>query len=97
MEQSRLGLCVFLFFGLHFVHGDVSYFVQEEIERGSVIGNIAKDLGLEVGILSTRKAIKTVGSERRYCDVNPRSGELIVSERIDREEQHGEKASCVLQ
>ena len=96
MEQSRLGLCVFLFFGLHFVHGDLSYSVQEEIERGSVIGNIAKDLGLEVGILSTRKAIKTVGSERRYCDVNRRSGELIVSERIDREEKHGEKASCVL-
>uniref|UniRef100_A0A8C5A524 Cadherin domain-containing protein n=1 Tax=Gadus morhua TaxID=8049 RepID=A0A8C5A524_GADMO len=95
LNWSRLGLCVFLFFGLHFVHGDLSYSVQEEIERGSVIGNIAKDLGLDVGILSTRKAIKTE-NERRYCDVSLRSGELIVSERIDREEQCGEKPSCVL-
>ncbi|XP_059918592.1 protocadherin gamma-A11-like [Gadus macrocephalus] len=99
MEHSLLGLCVFLilFFGLHFVHGDLSYSVQEEMKRGSVIGNIATDLGFDVGILSIRKArIKTVGSEQRYCDVNLRSGELIVSERIDREEQCGEKPSCVL-
>jgi hypothetical protein len=67
------------------------------MERGSVIGNIAMDLGFEVGTLSIRKArIKTVGRERTYCDVNLRSGELIVSERIDREEQCGEMPSCVL-
>ncbi|XP_030223919.1 protocadherin beta-15-like [Gadus morhua] len=99
MEQSRLDLCVFLFlwFGLHFVHCDLSYSVKEEMKRGSVIGNIAMDLGFEVGTLSIRKArIKTVGRERTYCDVNLRSGELIVSERIDREEQCGEIASCVL-
>ncbi|KAJ3587825.1 hypothetical protein NHX12_011420 [Muraenolepis orangiensis] len=83
--------------GLHYAHGDLSYSIQEELKGGSVIGNIAKDLGFEVGILSIRKArIKTVGSERRYCDVSLRSGELIVSERIDREEQCGEKPSCVL-
>ncbi|XP_059918584.1 protocadherin gamma-A11-like [Gadus macrocephalus] len=99
MELSRLSLSVslFLFFGLHFVHGDLSYSVQEEMKRGYVIGNIAKDLGFEVGILSIRKTrIKTVGSERRYCDINLQSGELIVSESIDREEQCGEKTSCVL-
>ncbi|KAK0148611.1 Protocadherin gamma-A9 [Merluccius polli] len=67
------------------------------MKRGSVIGNIAKDLGFEVGILSTRKArIKTAGNQRQHCDVSLRSGELIVSERIDREEQCGEKPSCVL-
>ncbi|XP_030223906.1 protocadherin gamma-A11-like [Gadus morhua] len=99
MELSRLSLSVslFLFFGLLFVHGDLSYSVQEEMKRGYVIGNIAKDLGFEVGILSIRKTrIKTVGSERRYCDINLQSGELIVSESIDREEQCGEKTSCVL-
>ncbi|KAK0148613.1 Protocadherin gamma-A9 [Merluccius polli] len=67
------------------------------MKRGSVIGNIAKDLGFDVGILSIRKArIKTDGNQRQYCDVSLRSGELIVSERIDREEQCGEKPSCVL-
>ncbi|XP_030223904.1 protocadherin beta-15-like [Gadus morhua] len=99
MEHNRLGHCGFLFllFGLHFVHGDLSYSVQEEMKQGSVIGNIAKDLGLTLDVISTRKArIESEENERRYCDVSLRSGELIVSERIDREEQCGEKPSCVL-
>ena len=99
MEHNRLGHCGFLFllFGLHFVHCDLSYSVKEEMKRGSVIGNIAKDLGLTLDILSSRKArIESEENERRYCDVNLKSGELIVSERIDREEQCGEKPSCVL-
>ena len=93
-----MGNFVFLFLvsGLHSIHGDLSYSVQEEMKRGSVIGNIAKDLGLTLDILSTRKArIETEENERRYCDVNLKSGELIVSERIDREEQCGENP-CVL-
>ncbi|CAL8264083.1 unnamed protein product [Lota lota] len=100
MEYSGMALRVSLFLicVLYYVHGDLSYSVQEEMKRGSVIGNIAKDLGLEVGILSIRKArIKTVGSERRkYCDINLRTGDLIVAERIDRESLCGEKHSCVV-
>ncbi|CAL8264081.1 unnamed protein product [Lota lota] len=99
MEYNGFGLCVLLFLlsGLNSVHGDLSYSVQEEMKRGSVIGNIAKDLGLTLDILSARKArIETEENERRYCDVSLRSGDLIVSERIDREEQCGEKPSCIL-
>ncbi|XP_030223918.1 protocadherin beta-15-like [Gadus morhua] len=99
MEYKGLGLCVFSFVlsALNHVHGDLDYTVQEEMKGGSVIGNIAKDLGLTLDVLSARKArIETEENERRYCDVNLRSGELIVSERIDREEQCGERPSCVL-
>ena len=88
---------LFLLSTLHYVHGDLSYSIQEEMTQGSVIGNIAKDLGLTLDILSARKArIETEENQRRFCDVSLRSGELIVSERIDREEQCGEKPSCVL-
>ncbi|XP_059918567.1 protocadherin beta-15-like [Gadus macrocephalus] len=97
MENQGILFFVFLLYGLHYVHGDLSYSVQEEMKRGSVIGNIAKDLGLRLDKLSDRKArIETEESQRRYCEVNLKSGELIVSERIDREEQCGEKSSCVL-
>ncbi|XP_049897722.1 protocadherin beta-15-like [Epinephelus moara] len=87
----------FFFVAVHCAHGDLSYSVREELKRGSVIGNIAKDLGLEVGRLSARKArVDMEGNDRQYCGINLRSGDLIVAERIDREEHCGEKPSCVL-
>ena len=80
---------------LRCANSDLSYSIQEELKLGSIVGNIAKDLGFSVAILSARHArIET--EERRYCEVNLRSGDLIVSERIDREEQCAEKQSCVL-
>ena len=88
---------VFFFVMVQYAHGDLSYSVQEELKRGSVIGNIAKDLGLEVGRLSARKArVDMEGNEREYCGINLRTGDLLVAERIDREEHCGEKPSCVL-
>ncbi|XP_071267198.1 protocadherin gamma-A11-like isoform X25 [Salvelinus alpinus] len=92
-------VCGFVFFllPLHFANGDVSYSFPEEMKRGSVIGNIAKDLGLEASRLSARKArIDTEGNRKRYCDINLSTGDLIVAERIDREGLCGKKALCVL-
>ncbi|XP_073342624.1 protocadherin gamma-A11-like [Pagrus major] len=86
-----------LLLSLHFAYGDISYSFPEEMKRGSMIGNIAKELGLETSRLSARKArIDTDGSDERYCDINLRNGDLTVSERIDREGLCGDKASCVL-
>ncbi|XP_026135764.1 protocadherin gamma-A10-like isoform X34 [Carassius auratus] len=88
-----------LFFVLmaHTVDGDVSYSFPEEMKQGSVIGNIAKDLGLDVKSLSSRDArIDNEGNRKLYCDINLNTGELIVAEKIDREEICGKKASCVI-
>ncbi|XP_058505668.1 protocadherin gamma-A11-like isoform X43 [Solea solea] len=88
-------LCVLLF--LHIAYGDVSFSFPEEMKRGSVIGNIAKDLGLETGALANRRArIDTDGTDKRYCDINLSSGDLVVADRIDREELCDEKASCII-
>ncbi|XP_056327799.1 protocadherin beta-16-like isoform X5 [Danio aesculapii] len=90
---------VLLFFVLmaHTANGDVSYSFPEEMKRGSVIGNIAKDLGLDVKKLSSRKArIDTEGNRKRYCDINLNTGELTVAARIDREGLCGKKSSCVI-
>ncbi|XP_042593835.1 protocadherin beta-15-like [Cyprinus carpio] len=89
----------FLFFVLmaRTAYGDVSYSFPEEMKRGSVIGNIAKDFGLDVKSLSSRDArIDNEGNRKRYCDINTNTGELIVAEKIDREEICGKKASCVI-
>ncbi|XP_055782722.1 protocadherin gamma-A4-like isoform X26 [Salvelinus fontinalis] len=95
---TGLVYCVALFLlTLHSVYGDVSYSFPEEMERGSVIGNIAKDLGIDVRRLSARKArIDTEGNRKRYCDINLSTGEFIIAERNDREGLCGEKVSCAL-
>uniref|UniRef100_A0A3B3HDS8 Cadherin domain-containing protein n=1 Tax=Oryzias latipes TaxID=8090 RepID=A0A3B3HDS8_ORYLA len=79
------------------VHGDVSYSVAEEIKRGSIIGNIAKDLRLELSRLSVRKArIDADDNNLKYCGLNLQTGDLILQERIDREELCEKRPSCVV-
>ncbi|RXN25629.1 protocadherin beta-16-like protein [Labeo rohita] len=81
----------------HTAYGDVSYSFPEEMKTGSVIGNIAKDLGLDMDTLSSREARIDIGDNRqRFCHINLNTGELTVAERIDREEICGKKASCVI-
>ncbi|XP_068182528.1 protocadherin gamma-A12-like [Antennarius striatus] len=86
-----------VFLAPRFICGDVIYSIPEEMKRGSVIGNIAKDLGLDLTRLSARKArIDTEDNSVHYCGVNLNTGDLIVQERIDREALCSKKASCVL-
>ncbi|XP_029959746.1 protocadherin gamma-A11-like isoform X22 [Salarias fasciatus] len=88
---------LFLLLGLRLCHGDVSYSFVEEQKTGSVIGNIAKDLGLQVSRLPLRKArVIFSGNRKRFCEINTDTGELVVGDRIDREELCGTKASCNL-
>ncbi|CAB1325297.1 unnamed protein product, partial [Coregonus sp. 'balchen'] len=97
-SMAGLVFCfAFFLLTLHSAYGDVSYSFPEEMKRGSVIGNIAKDLGLESRRLSARKArIDTEGNQNRCCDINLSTGDLIVAEIIDRDGLCGKKASCVL-
>ncbi|KAK1904761.1 Protocadherin gamma-C3 [Dissostichus eleginoides] len=82
---------------LHLVNGDLSYSIPEEMKRESVIGNVAKDLGLDLRTLSSRKArVDSEGTRKRYCDINLSTGDLVISERMDRESFCGKKPSCVV-
>ncbi|XP_035858724.1 protocadherin beta-15-like [Sander lucioperca] len=95
--QSLLSfVCGFAVF-VHITTADLSYSVPEEMRPGSIVGNIVKDLGLEVGKLFIRKArIDTEESYAYFCDVDLKTGNVIIRERIDREELCGEKVSCML-
>ncbi|XP_073730301.1 protocadherin beta-16-like isoform X2 [Misgurnus anguillicaudatus] len=75
---------------------DLTYNVPEEMKRQYVIGNVAKDLRIDVKQLSTRKArIETEDNSKRYCDINLNSGDLIVAETINREQLCGSRLSCI--
>ncbi|XP_028838492.1 protocadherin beta-16-like isoform X33 [Denticeps clupeoides] len=77
--------------------GDLSYSLPEEVKRGTVVGNIAKDLGLDAKGLFYREArLDTEDTEKRFYDINLQSGDLRVAEKIDREELCGSAVSCSL-
>uniref|UniRef100_A0A3P9A251 Cadherin domain-containing protein n=1 Tax=Esox lucius TaxID=8010 RepID=A0A3P9A251_ESOLU len=79
------------------IYGDMSYSVPEEAKRGFIIGNIAKDLGLDAIRFSNRKARLDIdGNSKRYCDISQDAGNLFVTDRIDREELCGSKLTCTL-
>uniref|UniRef100_A0A3Q0T6Q0 Cadherin domain-containing protein n=1 Tax=Amphilophus citrinellus TaxID=61819 RepID=A0A3Q0T6Q0_AMPCI len=89
-------LLVFLL-ALQTVCGDVAYSLPEEIKRGTVVGNVAKDIGLEIGKLAARKArIDVDGNSKGYFDIHASTGNVIVTDRIDREGLCGKKSTCIL-
>ncbi|XP_035295407.1 protocadherin gamma-B5-like [Cricetulus griseus] len=73
----------------------IRYKIPEEMPTGSVVGNLAKDLGFTVQELPTRKL--RISSKKPYFSVSATSGDLLVSSRLDREQICGKKPVCVLE
>ncbi|XP_030000839.1 protocadherin beta-16-like [Sphaeramia orbicularis] len=94
--MNRRAILFFCLVSLSSVTGQVTYTIPEEMAKGSVIGNIAQDLGLETKRLISGKArIYTRGSDE-YIELNRDRGVLLVKERIDRETLCGQTTPCAL-
>nr|XP_061793112.1 protocadherin beta-16-like [Nerophis lumbriciformis] len=83
-------------FALDAVYGQASYSIPEEMSRGSLVGNIAQDLGLEIRRLISGKAKIYSRNNEEYIELSREKGVLLVKERIDREALCAHTALCVL-
>ncbi|XP_039933880.1 protocadherin gamma-A10-like isoform X1 [Hirundo rustica] len=76
--------------------GQLRYSVPEEMPKGSFVGDVANDLGLQLPALSDR-GVRVVSEGRtQYFALHGKTGHLVTAERIDREQLCRLVEKCVL-
>ncbi|XP_026186705.1 protocadherin beta-16-like [Mastacembelus armatus] len=94
----RLRRAVYLFiFQLVFLNqaeAQIRYSIPEEMRKGSLVGNVAQDLGLDLKRLRSGRARIVTGEKIQYTELNADKGTLVVKERIDREQLCGDVTPC---
>ncbi|XP_058654469.1 protocadherin alpha-8-like isoform X3 [Onychostoma macrolepis] len=76
--------------------GQIEYSVSEEANPGTTVGNLAKDLNLNLQDIHNRGFQLVSGSNKRYFDLNTKTGILHIKDRIDRDELCGRSLKCSL-
>ncbi|XP_038556222.1 protocadherin alpha-8-like [Micropterus salmoides] len=78
------------------VSSQIKYSVPEEVKVGSVVGNVAKDLGLDISSLEERRFRIVSGTKDAQFEVNQNNGVLYVHKNIDREELCESVSPCLM-
>ncbi|XP_040200854.1 protocadherin gamma-B2-like isoform X31 [Rana temporaria] len=94
--MTRQVLYCFIYFAFKNIFAQLHYSVPEELKKGSTIGNIAKDLGLNAKELSLRNFHIVLRGKTQHFFVNSENGDLYVMDRIDREGLCGTKLNCFI-
>ncbi|KAM8847867.1 protocadherin gamma-A5-like [Synchiropus picturatus] len=92
--RQQLGALVLLLCVVNMVGGQIRYSIPEEMKKGSVVGNVAQDLGLDVRRLRSGRARIVTGENIQYTELKTDKGLLVVNERIDREQLCGDVTPC---
>ncbi|KAM8732959.1 protocadherin alpha-8-like [Acanthopagrus schlegelii] len=74
----------------------IRYSISEEVNEGTVVGNIAKDLGLDKSTLTERRYRIVSSNADPLFHVNQNDGILYVSRKIDREEVCAQSSTCLI-
>ncbi|XP_017905725.1 PREDICTED: protocadherin gamma-A10 isoform X12 [Capra hircus] len=94
--SALVQLCLLLCLSWETEARQIRYSVPEELEKGSFVGNISKDLGLEPRELAERGVRIVSRGRTQLFALNPRSGSLVTADRIDREELCAQSARCLV-
>uniref|UniRef100_A0A8C2P2M7 Cadherin domain-containing protein n=1 Tax=Capra hircus TaxID=9925 RepID=A0A8C2P2M7_CAPHI len=74
----------------------IRYSVLEETESGTFVANLTKDLGLRMGELAARGARVVFKGNRQHLRLDPDTCDLLLNDKLDREELCGSTEPCVL-
>uniref|UniRef100_A0AAQ6IUH9 Cadherin domain-containing protein n=1 Tax=Anabas testudineus TaxID=64144 RepID=A0AAQ6IUH9_ANATE len=76
------------------VSGQIRYSIPEEMRKGLFVGDLAKDLGLNVKRLVSGRARLVLDGDNKYVALDQNKGHIVVNERIDREKICAKKSPC---
>ncbi|XP_016142564.1 protocadherin gamma-C3-like [Sinocyclocheilus grahami] len=97
-ERNILWIYMTVFYFLPRISsGQIVYSVLEEASPGTTVGNIVKDLNLNLQELENRGFQIASGPNKRYFDVNMKTGILQIKDKVDREELCGRILKCALE
>ncbi|KAM9064767.1 protocadherin gamma-A10 isoform X8 [Sarcophilus harrisii] len=94
--RGRVLLCFLLGILGNTGAAQIRYSVPEEMEKGSFVGDMAKDLGLQSWELAERGVRIVSRGKKQHFALNVRTGSLVTADRIDREELCAQSAQCLL-
>ncbi|XP_077433294.1 protocadherin alpha-8-like isoform X25 [Vanacampus margaritifer] len=94
-QRRGLFLCIMLVC-LEQIAAQIKYSIAEEVKLGTVVGNVAKDLGLDISTLVQRHFRIVSGNEGAQFEVNVNNGVLFVSKSINREEICERVSPCLV-
>ncbi|XP_054998773.1 protocadherin beta-2-like [Sorex araneus] len=97
VRKQRQVLILFLCLGVaHAGSQPRLYLVSEEMESGSFVTNLLEDLGLEVDAITTRAPRVISKGKKMHLQLDAQTGDLLLNEKLDREELCGRIEPCVL-
>uniref|UniRef100_A0A8C9MZU0 Cadherin domain-containing protein n=1 Tax=Serinus canaria TaxID=9135 RepID=A0A8C9MZU0_SERCA len=95
-SARRALVCAVLLAAWEAAWGQLRYSVPEEMPKGSFVGDVVKDLGLQLPALRDRGVHITERGRTQYFSLHGRTGHLLTAERIDREQLCEDVQICVL-
>uniref|UniRef100_A0A3B3HQS2 Protocadherin 2 alpha a 15 n=1 Tax=Oryzias latipes TaxID=8090 RepID=A0A3B3HQS2_ORYLA len=97
-RQQRRCCFVFVFLNVFWsgAFAQIRYSVSEEVQSGTVVGNIAKDLGLDRNALKLRGYRIVADSSDPLFEVNQSDGNLYLKKKLDREEICEKTTPCLI-
>lgn len=95
-RNQSIFICFSLLLFWERVSAQIKYSVQEEKKVGSIVGNIAKDIGLDINASKDRRFRIVSASSEGLFKVNEKNGLLTVVKKNDREQICDVNSVCLM-